>query len=93
MSEKQTHADPDDRHEEHTKTTTVIVNGRKKTVDSKSLTFDEVVALAFDPIPSGDNVVFTISWKSGKKQGRLLEGQSVDVKEGMIFNVGHSNKS
>ncbi len=75
------------------KVTTIIVNGREKKIRSKALTFDEVVALAFDPIPSGDNVVFTISWKSGKKQGRLFEGQSIDVKEGMIFNVGHSTKS
>ena len=94
MPEHQTEANEHKRpHDDHDKATTVIVNGRAKKVHTKELTFDQVVALAFDPLPTGDNVVFTISWTAGKKQGRLHEGQSIKVQEGMIFNVGHSNKS
>eukprot|EP00913_Durusdinium_trenchii_P006121 g5733.t1 len=32
---------------------TIIVNGRRKSVDSRELTFDELLALAFDPVPDG----------------------------------------
>lgn len=66
MPENQTeaneHRGPSD---DRPKTTTIVVNGRAKKVHTKELTFDQVVALAFDPLPTGENVVFTISWKAG----------------------------
>lgn len=74
----------------------VIVNGRKKVVTTDELTFNEVVALAYDPIPSGPNWVFTITYRHGggrKPEGTLLPGESVKVKEGMIFNVTATDKS
>ena len=74
----------------------VIVNGREKVVRASELTFDEVVALAFDPVPSGPNWVFTITYRRGhgnKPEGTLRPGESVKVKEGMIFNVTATDKS
>ena len=74
----------------------VIVNGRKKVVRVETLTFNEVVALAFDPVPSGPNWVFTITYRRGhgnKPEGTLRPGESVKVKEGMIFNVTATDKS
>lgn len=75
---------------------TIVVNGEQKTVDKKDeLTFDEVVALAFDPVP-GPNFEFSVTYRRGvgnKPEGTLDEGDSVKVKDGMIFNVTATDKS
>ena len=78
------------------KTITIVVNGREKTVDDKVLTFAAVVALAFDPVPSGPNVGFTVTYRRGhgnKPEGSMVEGDTVRVKDGMIFNVSVTDKS
>ncbi len=75
---------------------TIIVNGREKVVTTKELTFDEVVALAFDNPPSGPYICFTITYRRGhgnKPEGTLTEGEAVKVKDGMIFNVTATDKS
>lgn len=79
-----------------TKTTTIIINGREVEVDKKELTFAEIVELAFGDAPTGDNIIFTVTYKRGhgnKPEGTLVEGESVKVKEGMIFNVTRTDKS
>jgi hypothetical protein len=79
------------------KPVTIIVNGEAKEVPKKEeITFDEVVNLAYDNHPpTGENVVFTVTYSGGhgKHKGSLLEGQSVEVKAGMIFNVTATDKS
>ncbi len=75
---------------------TIIVNGRKKVVHHKTLTFNEIVALAFDPIPVGPNIMFTITYRHGPQanpEGTLIEGGRVEIKDGMIFNVTATDKS
>ncbi len=75
---------------------TIIVNGRKKEVSTKTLSFDQIVALAFNPVPVGPNVMFTITYRKGPHQnpeGTLTEGASVKIKDGMIFDVTETNKS
>lgn len=77
-------------------TVTIVVNGQQKTVEKEDLAFDEVVALAFDPVPTGENMMFTITYRRGhghKPEGTLTEGESVKVKEGMIFDVTATDKS
>jgi len=86
------------KHEEqkNNKDFTVIVNGRPKVVTQKELTFDEVVALAFDSPPTGQNIVFTVTYRRGegnKPEGTMVEGETVKIKEGMIFNVTATDKS
>jgi hypothetical protein len=74
----------------------IIVNGRPKEVSTKTLTFDRVVALAFNPVPSGPNVQFTVTYRRGPRkshEGSLTEGETVRIKEGMIFDVTETNKS
>jgi len=74
----------------------VIVNGRRKEVHTKRLTFDEVVALAFNPPPHGDGVQITVQYTRGpepKPTGTLVEGQSVKVRDGMEFDVTATNRS
>jgi hypothetical protein len=75
---------------------TIVVNGRQKVVSAKELSFSQIVALAFDNPPSGPNIVFTITYRRGegqKPEGTLTEGESVKIKEGMIFNVTATDKS
>jgi hypothetical protein len=74
----------------------IIVNGRQKVVTTRELSFKEIVALAFNPVPTGPNVLFTITYGHGphaNPEGSLLEGGTVKIKEEMIFNVRHTNKS
>ncbi len=80
----------------HTKEFTIIVNGREKSVNERELSFAQIVALAFDNPPSGPNIVFTITYRKGennKPEGTLVEGGSVKIRDGMIFNVTATDKS
>jgi len=76
---------------------TIYVNGRARQVAAKELlTFDEVVALAFENPAKGPNIVYTVTYRRGegnKPEGTLVEGESVKVKDGMIFNVTRTDKS
>jgi hypothetical protein len=78
------------------KTVTIIVNGKEKTVEKDDLTYDEVVALAFNPPPTGDNILITIVYRRGhgdKPEGSVVPGGSVKVKDGMIFDVTATDRS
>jgi hypothetical protein len=78
------------------KTLTIIVNGRERTVETKELSFEDVLKLAFDPVPSGPNWEFTVSYRRGegkKHEGSLLPGETVKVKDGMIFVATATDKS
>jgi hypothetical protein len=75
---------------------TIVVNGQKKVVASRRASFDEVVKLAFPTPPTGANILYTVSYEDGPRvnpQGSLKEGQSIIVKNGMIFNVTATDKS
>ncbi len=75
---------------------TIIVNGRQKEVTPKELTFDEVVALAFNPVPSGPNVVITVTYRHGPHQnpeGVMSKGERVWIKNEMVFNVKATDRS
>lgn len=75
---------------------TIVVNGRRKTVTAKRLTFEDIVALAYDDPPTGPNVVITVTYRRGDRhrpEGTLLPGESVRVHDGMIFNVTATDKS
>lgn len=82
---------------EHVHKVTIIVNAQEKTVSSKEITFEQVVALAYDGHPpQGDNWVFTVTYRRGdheSPQGSLVAGARVKVKKGMVFNVTATDKS
>ena len=78
------------------KEVTIIINGEQKLVAKDDLTFAEIIGLAFNPPPTGPNIVFTVTYRRGhgnKPEGSLVEGTSVKVKEGMVFNVTATDKS
>jgi hypothetical protein len=75
---------------------TIIVNTREKVVRKEEMSFDEIVALAFDTVPTGENIVITVTYRRGhgdKPEGSLTPGESVRVKDGMIFNVRATDRS
>lgn len=85
-----------ERPDKADKQVTIIVNGREKTVSEKELSFDQLVKLAFETPPTGENICFSMTFRRGqgnKPEGMLSEGESVKVKEGMIFNVTATDKS
>lgn len=77
--------------------TNIVVNGQRKTVTSSEVSFEQVVALAYDgDPPTGENWHFTVNYRRGpgnRPQGSLVPGSSVKVKEDMIFNVIATDKS
>jgi hypothetical protein len=74
---------------------TIIVNTREKTVETDEITFEQVVSLAFEEPPTGENLQITVLFRRGhgNKEGTLVAGQSVKVKNGMVFDVTLANKS
>ena len=73
----------------------IIVNAREKIVTEKVLTYEKVVNLAF-PSPDFGMTMFTVTYRKGddkKPEGTLVQGESVHIKNGMIFNVTATNKS
>lgn len=75
---------------------TIVVNGREKTVTATEFGEDELVALAYENPPTGELICFTITYRRGqgnKPEGTLDEGDTVKLKEGMIFNVTATDKS
>ena len=77
------------------KLVTIVVNTREHQVEKDEITFEEVVALGLNPVPSGPNVLITVTYHRGhgNKSGDLLPGQSVKVKDGMVFDVTPTDQS
>jgi hypothetical protein len=74
----------------------IIVNGQQKTVTTKTVTYAEIVALAFPNPITGPNIIYTVGYEDGPHQnpsGSLMPGGKVKVKDGMIFDVTPTDKS
>ena len=85
------------RHDPDAKSATIYVNTTPKIWDQKKITFEQVLALAFDPVPAGPNWEFTVTYRKGgdnsKPEGSLQAGEAVKVKNGMTFNATATDKS
>ena len=82
--------------EKEPRSVTIIVNGREKTIETRKLSFDDLIKLAFENPPTGEFICFTITYRKGhpdKPEGSLIEGACVIVKKGMVFNVTYTDKS
>ena len=80
----------------HEKTFEIIVNAQPKRWVEETINFSQVVALAFPNPVVGANIVYTVAYSHGPKdnpQGTLVDGQSVKVKSGMVFDVTKTDKS
>lgn len=74
-------------------TATIVVNTRSQTWTDKDITFEQVVALA---VPDGqyDPAGTTVEYSRGHGRDKSLRpGESVHVKDGMVFDVEPSLRS
>lgn len=68
---------------------TIYVNTRPHQVEENKISFEELVALAY-PGEGGADFTFTITYSRGPEghhTGSLTQGESVAIKDGMIFDV------
>jgi hypothetical protein len=75
---------------------TIIVNTRPKPWTKKRISFAEVVALAYPTPPAGENIVYTVGYFDGppnRPEGSLTDGESVRVRDQMVFDVKFTDKS
>jgi hypothetical protein len=83
--------------EHHGKHTTIIVDGTEHEWAEKEISYEQVVNLAYDNNPpTGENVLITVGYHRGhgeKPEGDLSPGQSVKVKDGMVFDVTATDRS
>jgi hypothetical protein len=82
--------------QEGVKTYNIVVNGRQQTIAGNELSYDQVVKLAYPNPLTGPNVLISVTYRRGigdKPEGTLSPGQSVRLKDGMIFDVVVTDKS
>lgn len=74
----------------------VIVNSKPKVWSRDTISFEDVVILAYGKISTDPNVIYTVNYINGvpsKPEGSMLKGDVIPVKNKMIFNVTETNKS
>lgn len=84
---------PQDEHQ--SRSVTIIVNTRPHPWDSKDISFEQVVELAYPGQPT-DSQDFTVRYSRGPDghgSGSLTPGHSVEVKNGMVFDVYRTSRS
>lgn len=74
----------------------IVVNGTEYPVESTTVSYEQLVSLAY-PTPPGPDIYFNVTYRKAKEpnhEGSLAPGHSVEVKKkGTIFNVTPTNKS
>lgn len=73
---------------------TIKINGTDVEVPDKEISFEELVELA-DPGHAAEAPNYTVSWGSKQEPGMkaMLPGQTVKLKNGMVFDVYLANRS
>jgi Multiubiquitin len=74
----------------------IIINGREKQWCEKTISFKQVVELAFVNYQENPNTVYTVTYAKGPHQnpeGSMVKGDTVFVTNKMVFNVTATNKS
>lgn len=74
----------------------IVVNAKPKLVHSRTLSYQDLVELAFPGSPHPANTVYGIEYDHGPHEtpeGSVVDGQIVRVKEGMEFYVVVSDQS
>jgi hypothetical protein len=75
---------------------TLIVNTRERKWEKETISYKEVIVLAFGSYEDNENITYTVDYLRGPKEnpeGSLTKGKSVEVKNQMIFNVTKTHKS
>jgi len=74
----------------------IVINTRNREWGAKRISFSDLVSISFPTPPQGQDIVYTITFFDGPRnapEGSLNVGDSVNVKEGMVFSVKFTDKS
>lgn len=84
----------DENPDKPDKSYALMVNGRPKTVTQKKQSYRDVANLAY-PDANFEQFLYTITFFKGKggQEGDLVEGEKLNVKDGMVINVRRSDRS
>lgn len=90
------HKEKTDKGEEHgSKPVTIVINGTEYEVPKERISYEELLALIEAPaLPDGQR--YSVQYSKGhnsKPTGTLIEGESVQVKKDMEFDVTPANRS
>jgi hypothetical protein len=78
----------------HNKTIVVTINTRDVEVNEKHLSYEGVAKLAYPNDAQDGSIIYTVSYSSEHgHDGKLVAGDKVNVKEGMVFVVVKSGRS
>jgi hypothetical protein len=83
-------------HEHEDRTVQIVVNTRPHSWAEKTISYEEVVELAYPSQPIGDGEEVTVRFTRGhndKPDGSLTPGHSVKVKNKMVFDVYRTSRS
>lgn len=72
----------------------ILINGNQKSWNDKTISYSQLVNLAFPP-PHGDSI-FVVQYSRGPKEnpeGNLVDGKEVETTSGMVFIVARTNMS
>ncbi len=75
---------------------TIIVNARPHIWKEANISFEQLVALAFGSYDNNPNKGYTVTYSRGwepKREGTMVKGSIVRVKNKMIFDVTATDKS
>jgi hypothetical protein len=75
---------------------TIIVNARPREWAGRTISFEQVVPLAFNPVRTEPFILYTVMYSRGPKanpEGELVAGSSVLVKNRMVFLVTETDRS
>lgn len=78
------------------KTVTIIVEGTPHEWPKEEISYTEVVTLEVPDYAQHPEITYSVKYKNGhghKPEGVLSPGDSVRVKEGMIFSVSETGQS
>ncbi|WP_166788114.1 multiubiquitin domain-containing protein [Cryobacterium glaciale] len=74
----------------------IVVNGELTAHAAHTITFEELVQIAFPEAPAPD-ATFTVTFRNAqgrRREGELVDGQSVNIKKkGTTFDVTTTGKS
>ena len=74
----------------------IIVNAREKLWNQHSISFEQIIELAFGSYDNNPNRGYTVTYCKGPKpnnEGIMVKGSVVDIKNNMIFDVTATDKS
>ena len=72
----------------------IIVNGRPRDVAGPTINYKQLVEIAYPDDPNADQYLYDIHHTGpGDRHGTVAQGQSVELVNGMKFDVVRTNRS